>query len=71
MSAIEHHACDKEPRADEFEAAGHRLALELECLLMDCEDLSTVSKWFDTAHESLAQWRALNQQLHARPLSMP
>ena len=40
-------------------ASGHRLALELECLLMDCKDLPTVSKWFDTAHEAMADWREL------------
>lgn len=40
-------------------ASGHRLALELECLLMDCKDLPTVSKWFDTAHEAMAEWREL------------
>lgn len=37
--------------------AAHRLALELECLLMDTKDLPTVSKWWDSAHEALEQWR--------------
>lgn len=57
--------------AADLEAAGHRLALELECLLMDCKDLPTVSKWFDSAHEALAQWQALTQQAHVSPLGMP
>lgn len=35
----------------------HRMALELECLLMDTKDLPTVSKWWDSAHEALEQWR--------------
>lgn len=30
-----------------------RLALELECLLMDTKDLPTVSKWWASAHEAL------------------
>lgn len=41
---------------DVFPAA-HRLALELECLLLDTKDTATMSKWWDTAHEALEQWR--------------
>ena len=41
---------------DGFEAA-HRLALELECLLLDSKDIAAVSKWWDSAHEALEQWR--------------
>jgi hypothetical protein len=40
-------------------AAGHRLALELECLLMDTKDLATVSKWWDSAREALDEWGKL------------
>lgn len=35
----------------------HRLALELECLLLDTNDTAAVSKWWDSAHEALEQWR--------------
>ena len=41
------------------EAAGHRLALELECLLLDCKDNVVVSRWMDTACEALEAWRRL------------
>ena len=37
--------------------AGMRLALELECLLMDTRDTAIQSKWWDSAHEALEQWR--------------
>lgn len=37
--------------------AAHRLALELECLLLSCKDMAAVSKWWDSAHEALEQWR--------------
>ena len=35
----------------------HRLALELECLLLSSNDTAAVSKWWDSAHEALEQWR--------------
>lgn len=37
--------------------AAHRLALELECLLLDTKDTAVMSKWWDSAHEALEQWR--------------
>ena len=40
-------------------AAGHRLALELECLLLDTQDLTTVSRWWDTGMDALEKWRNL------------
>lgn len=42
--------------SDLYSTAG-RLALELECLLLDTKDISIVSKWWDSAHEALGQWR--------------
>lgn len=57
-------------RADDLSVAGHRLAMELECLLLDCKDLPTVSKWFDSAHEALEQWRELHRHPHISPLGM-
>ena len=41
---------------DVFPAA-HRLALELECLLMSCTDTVATAKWWESAHEALEQWR--------------
>ena len=40
-----------------LQSKGHRLALELECLLMDTKDTAIQSKWWDSAHEALEQWR--------------
>lgn len=60
----------KDERAADVEAAGHRLALELECLLMDTKDMAVVSKWWDSAHEALAAWQSLDQQPHISPLGM-
>ena len=40
-------------------AAGHRLALELECLLLDTQDLPTVSRWWDSGIEALDEWQKL------------
>lgn len=37
--------------------AAHRLALELECLLLDTKDTVAVSKWWDSGNEALEQWR--------------
>lgn len=39
--------------------AGMRVALELECLLMDTRDTAIQSKWWDSAHDALAQWHAI------------
>lgn len=41
---------------DVFQSA-NRLALELECLLLDTKDTAAVSKWWDSANEALEQWR--------------
>lgn len=41
---------------DTFSVA-HRLALELECLLLSCTDTAATAKWWDSANEALDQWR--------------
>lgn len=51
----------KGDRESDLESAGHRLALGLECLLMDTKDLPTVSRWWDTGMEALAAWQALHE----------
>lgn len=43
-------------KPDAFPQA-HRLALELECLLLSCKDTAAVSKWWDSSNEALEQWR--------------
>lgn len=40
-----------------LQSKGHRLALELECLLLDTKDTAIQSKWWDSAHEALEEWR--------------
>lgn len=41
----------------DLQSKGHRLALELECLLNDTKDTAIQSKWWDSAHEALEEWR--------------
>jgi hypothetical protein len=48
-------ALDAEAR---IAAHAKRLALELECLLLDTEDTAVVSKWWDSANEALAAYQA-------------
>lgn len=43
-----------------------RLALELECLLLETRDTAAVSKWWDSAHEALEQWRQAVRDLENR-----
>ncbi len=56
------------------EIASHakRLALELECLLLSCDDTAAASKWWTSAHEALEQYQAdvdrLYPQDHVSPL---
>jgi hypothetical protein len=41
----------------DFFTPGARLALELECLLLDTRNDAAQSRWWDSAHEALEQWR--------------
>lgn len=38
-------------------AQAHRLALELECLLMDTKDSAVMSKWWDSGMEALSEYQ--------------
>ena len=40
-------------------AQAHRLALELECLLLDTKDNAIVSKWWDSGMEALDEYQQL------------
>lgn len=44
----------------------NRLALELECLLLDCKDTAAVSKWWDSAHAALDEFKnVIEETRHA------
>ena len=49
----------------DFFTPGARLALELECLLMDTRDAAVQSRWWDSAHEALEQWRQAVRAMEA------
>jgi len=40
-------------------AQAHRLALELECLLLDTKDSAVVSKWWGSGMEALSEYQEL------------
>lgn len=40
-------------------AQAHRLALELECLLLDSKDTAAVSKWWDSAFEAIEEYKTM------------
>ncbi|MGB4240134.1 MAG: hypothetical protein WBK37_02385 [Kiritimatiellia bacterium] len=44
---------------EELHAAGSRLALELECLLMDTKDTAVQSRWWNPAMDALQGWQNL------------
>jgi hypothetical protein len=50
--AVAHHEA-------EFEADAKRLALELECIMLDCKDTAVSAKWWDSGMEALEQHRKL------------
>lgn len=47
-----------------------RLALDLECLLLSC-DTAAASKWWDSAHEALANYQADIDRLYPQPHVSP
>ena len=55
----EHAAAREIEKNQDRIAAGHRLALELECLLLDTKDLPTVSRWWASGMEALDEWQRL------------
>ena len=48
-----------EQQRDTAWAQAHRLALELECLLLDTKDNAVVSKWWDSGMEALSEYQEL------------
>ena len=55
----EHAAAREIEKNQDRIAAGHRLALELECLLLDTKDLPTVNRWRESGMEALDAWQKL------------
>ena len=41
----------------DMHSKGHRLALELECLIMDVKDTAVTAKWWDSALSAIEEWR--------------
>lgn len=48
-------------------AHAKRLALELECLLLSCNDTAAVSKWWNSAHEALEAYQAEVDRVYPQP----
>ena len=55
-------------RIDDLLATCHRLALELECLLLDTKDSASVSRWWDSAMAALDGWHKAKDAASARPV---
>lgn len=53
---------------DDLLAICHRLALELECLLLDTKDLAPVSRWWDSAMAALDGWHKAKDSVSVRPV---
>lgn len=52
---------------EDFAADAHRLAMELECLLLSTKDTAALSRWWDSAHEALEQHRQLVRDTLEQP----
>lgn len=51
-------AAQRSQEIDDLTSLGGRLALELECLLLEgSPDTAAISKWWDSAHAALQAWR--------------
>jgi ABC-type transporter Mla subunit MlaD len=50
---------ERDAEASTAWAQAHRLALELECLIMDTKDNAIVSKWWDSAFEAMEEYHKL------------
>ena len=56
----------------EIAAHAKKLALALECLLLECEETAVVSKWWASAHQALGEYQddvdRLYPQSHVSPM---
>lgn len=57
-----------EGQTDNLLSTCHRLALELECLLLDTKDSASVSRWWDSAMVALDEWHKAKDSVSARPV---
>lgn len=49
-------------RGETYTAQAKRLAMELECLLLDCKDTAAVSKWWESANDALEEFRKVIEE---------
>ena len=47
-----------------YAAQARRLAMELECLLLACNDEAAVATWWDSANEALEQYRGATDAMN-------
>lgn len=59
---------EQDAQIDDLLAICHRLALELECLLLDTKDLAPVSRWWDSAMAALDGWHKAKDAASVRPV---
>jgi hypothetical protein len=52
-------------QTDNLLSTCHRLALELECLLLDTKDSASVSRWWDSAMAALDEWHKVKDSVSA------
>ena len=60
IESLRQKLCKAEYDAGTAWAQAHRLALELECLLIDTKDIAIVSKWWGSGMEALSEYQELN-----------
>ena len=60
IESMRQQLCKAEYDAGTAWSQAHRLALELECLLLDTKDNAVVSKWWDSGMEALSKYQELN-----------
>jgi hypothetical protein len=58
----------EQPEQEDFAADAHRLAMELECLLLSTKDTAALSRWWDSAHDALDQHRQLVKEAYGEPI---
>jgi len=59
IESMRQQLCKAEYDAGTAWSQAHRLALELECLIMDTKDNAVVSRWWDSAFEALCDYQGL------------
>ena len=65
MNGFAEKMAELEGQTDNLLSTCHRLALELECLLLDTKDSATVSRWWDSAMAALDEWHKVKDSVSA------